>query len=68
MNIEKEISHVILLCNQRSMHLSIEMLTRDATYPLLFDVVYKKVNILVWNAVVTQVYRNVRDCIKEYEY
>ena len=68
MNIEKEISHVIWLCNQRSIHLSIEMLTRDATYPLLFDVVYKKVNILVWNAVVTQVYRNVRDCIKEYEY
>lgn len=68
MNIEQHIYNTVWLSNQRSMHLNLEMHTRDVTSSLLFDAVHKKINVLVWNAVASEVYTNVRDCIKEYEY
>ncbi len=68
MNIEQHIYDTVWLSNQRSMHLKTEMLTRDITSPLLFDAVHKKINVLVWNAVSSEVYTNVRECIKKYEY
>ncbi len=68
MNIEQHIYDTVWLSNQRSMHLSLEMRTHDVTSFLLFDTVYKKINVLVWNAVSSEVYTNVRECIKKYEY
>jgi hypothetical protein len=68
MNIEQHIIKTVWLSNQRSIHLSLEMYTRDVTSSLLFDAVYKKINKLVWNSVSSEVYSNVRECIKEYEY
>ena len=68
MNIEQHIYDTVWLSNQRSIHLSLEMRTRVATSSLLFDTVHKKINVLVWNAVSSEVYRNVRECINDYEY
>jgi len=68
MNIEQHIYDTVWLSNQRSIHLSLELHTRVVTSPLLFDAVHKKINVLVWSAVSSEVYRNVRECIEEYEY
>jgi hypothetical protein len=65
MNIEQHIYDTVWLSNQRSTHLSLEMLTRDVTSPPLFDAAHKKINVLVWNAVSSEVYTNVRECIKK---